>query len=198
MYVVVGLGNPGRKYEGTRHNAGHMVVEELARRSGGRLANHQQTQTHHLSARVGAAPGREGEQIILAECNTEMNVSGGPISLLLKYYGCPPERLIVVHDDMDLPFGTIRLKRGGGDGGHNGLKSTAAALGTKNYMRVRFGIGHPGTPEHRGNVVNWVLGRPTGKDAKALPLLISDAADAVEAVLTDGFDRAQNTVNARG
>ena len=141
MYAIVGLGNPGAQYEKTRHNIGHMVVAELASRVGGALRAHRATRTHQLTAFLGA-PGA-GERVVLGTCDSFMNLSGSPVVSLLDYYDISPENLIVIHDDLDLPFGTLKLKRGGGEGGHNGLKSISQHLGTRDYIRLRFGIGRP-------------------------------------------------------
>ncbi|MGO1715617.1 MAG: aminoacyl-tRNA hydrolase, partial [Ancrocorticia populi] len=117
MYAVIGLGNPGEKYARTRHNAGHMLIDVMAERAEGSLKAHRASGTHALGARMGE------ERVILATCDSYMNTSGGPVKKLLDYYKVAPENLIVIHDDLDLPFGTVKLKRGGGEGGHNGLKS---------------------------------------------------------------------------
>ncbi|MDK7271174.1 aminoacyl-tRNA hydrolase [Actinotignum schaalii] len=184
MYAVVGLGNPGATYAGTRHNCGYMVVAELAARCGGQLRSHGATQTNQLSARVGVAPGQAGEQVILATCQCYMNTSGGPVSALLRYYDCPVENLIVVHDELDLPFGTLRLKRGGGEGGHNGLKSISQSTGSKDYIRLRFGIGRP---PGRQDPSDFVLRPFSSTERKELDVLIAQAADAVEDVLRNGL-----------
>ncbi len=185
MHAVVGLGNPGAEYENTRHNAGRMVIAELARRAGGTLKAQKATRTHALSAWIGT-PER-GQKAVLATCNTYMNVSGGPVKALLSYFGVAPETLVVIHDELDLPFGTLKLKRGGGEGGHNGLKSISQSLATKDYIRLRFGIGRP---PGRQDPADYVL-RPFPKSDRAeLDLLISRAADAVEDVLLDGLERA--------
>lgn len=185
MYVVVGLGNPGAKYEGTRHNAGHMVIEALAARAGGALAAHKKTNTHQLAARAGY--GADAERVVFATCDSYMNTSGGPVSSLMKYYECPPENLIVVHDELDLPFGTLKLKRGGGEGGHNGLKSISQSLGVKNYIRLRFGIGRP---PGRQDPADYVLRPFSAAEKKDLGVLIERAADAVEEVVRLGLETA--------
>lgn len=140
---VVGLGNPGERYAHTRHNIGHMVIDELVSGVGTKLSLHKQSNTMAASARLTAAPGVSGEQVIFAVSTSFMNTSGTPVSSLMRYFHGTPEHLIVIHDDLDLPFGTLRLKRGGGEGGHNGLRSISASLGTKNYIRMRVGIGRP-------------------------------------------------------
>ncbi|KMY23881.1 aminoacyl-tRNA hydrolase [Actinobaculum suis] len=185
MYVVVGLGNPGPRYVGTRHNIGHDVVECLAQRASGTLSAHRQTRTHQLSVRAGYGP--EAQRVILATLDTYMNTSGGPTAALLRYYDCPPENLIVIHDELDLPHGTLKLKRDGGEGGHNGLKSISQALGTKNYIRLRFGIGRP---PGRQDPADYVLGRFSGAEKKDLGTLIEEAADAAEEVVRNGLETA--------
>ncbi len=187
MYTVLGLGNPGAKYAGNRHNIGHMVIEELVGQIGTSLSTHKQSNTRAASARVGIAPGEPGEQVILAISNSYMNTSGGPTSSLMKYFGCEPANLIVIHDELDLPFGTLRLKRGGGENGHNGLKSISQSLGTKDYIRLRFGVGRP---PGRQDPADYVLSDFSAAERKELPLLISEAADAITDVLTMGLDKA--------
>lgn len=185
MFAVVGLGNPGAQYEKTRHNAGHMVIDELARRVGAKLSARKATRTHALTAFLGA-PG-SGQKAVLATCDSYMNVSGGPVKALLSYFDVAPEELIVIHDDLDLPFGTLKLKRGGGEGGHNGLKSISQSLGSKNYIRLRFGIGRP---PGRQDPADYVLKPFAKSDQGELELLISRAADAVEDVIMTGLDAA--------
>ena len=185
MYASVGLGNPGAQYEKTRHNIGHMVAAELASRAGGTLAAHRATRTHHLTAFFGI-PG-QSERVVLGTCDSFMNLSGSPVVSLLDYYDISPENLIVIHDDLDLPFGTLKLKRGGGEGGHNGLKSISQHLGTRDYIRLRFGIGRP---PGRQDPAAFVL-KPFAKaEAGELPLLIGEAADAVEDVIMSGLEAA--------
>lgn len=193
MYVVVGLGNPGAKYENTKHNVGHMVVGECARRFGASLSGQRATHTHGFSTRVGVGPGKPGEQVIFATCDSYMNTSGGPVKALLSYYDVPAENLIVIHDDLDLPFETLKLKRGGGEGGHNGLKSITQALGTKNYIRMRCGIGRPPGSQ---DPADYVL-RPFAPAVRnELELQINRASDAVEDVITRGLDAAQLTLHS--
>lgn len=192
MYAVFGLGNPGPQYEATRHNIGQQVVQLLARRQGDSLALHKQTNTRATSIRIGAAPGTLGEQVVLGISTGFMNVSGGPTSALLSYYKVPPENLIVVHDELDLPFGTLRLKRGGGEGGHNGLRSISASLKTKDYIRLRFGIGRP---PGRQDPADFVLSTFSKAENKELDLLIDEAADAITWVLLEGLAKAQRRLH---
>lgn len=184
MFAVVGLGNPGPRYEATRHNIGQHVVHLLAHRAGTSLSAHKQSNTQAASLRVGAPPG---ERVILGISNGYMNTSGGPVSSLLSYFKVEPENLIVVHDELDLPFGTLKLKRGGGAGGHNGLKDISKSLGTQDFIRLRFGIGRP---PGRQNPADYVLSDFSSTERKTLDTLIDEAADAVEDVLALGLDKA--------
>ena len=188
MYVVVGLGNPGAQYADTRHNVGHMVVDVLAGRIGGTLSAHRASGTHAMSARIGVAPGNPGEQVILGVSDSYMNTSGGPVKALMGYFSVPPENLIVIHDDLDLPFGTLKLKRGGGEGGHNGLKSITQALGTQQYVRMRCGIGRP---PGRQDPADYVLKPFSSAERSELGIIVAEAADAVEDVLLRGLEAAQ-------
>jgi PTH1 family peptidyl-tRNA hydrolase len=183
-YLVVGLGNPGPRYEGTRHNAGALVVDVLAGRIGGRLKAHK-ARAEVLEGRLAAVP------VVLARPRSFMNESGGPVAGLVRFYKVPLERLVVVHDDLDLPFGALRLKRGGGDGGHNGLRSISSALG-RDYLRVRVGIGRP---PGRQDPADFVLRDFSSAERKELDYLFDRAGDAVEALLSDGLEAAQNRFN---
>ncbi len=184
-FLVVGLGNPGPRYEATRHNAGFLVVDLLADRIGGRFKTHKAS-----GGRVDAIEGRlAGVPVVLAKPRSYMNESGGPINQIGRFYKIPVDRVVVVHDELDVPFGTLRLKRGGGDGGHNGLRSTTSALENKDYLRVRFGIGRP---PGRQDPADYVLRDFSAAESKDLGVEIDRAADAVEALLTDGLDAAQN------
>ena len=185
--LVVGLGNPGPEYAETRHNVGVGVVELLgARAGGGRFSTHK--------ANADVLEGRlAGRRAVLAVPRTYMNVSGGPVAGLLRYYGVAAEDLVVVHDDLDLGFGVVRLKRGGGEGGHNGLRSISASIGTKDYLRVRVGIGRP---PGRQDPADFVLKRFSGAERKELEFAVDLAADAAEALLRDGLEPAQNRFHA--
>jgi peptidyl-tRNA hydrolase, PTH1 family len=181
-WLIVGLGNPGPGYAGHRHNAGSMVADVLAARAGARFRAGR--------FRAAVAEGRlAGQPVTLGKPLTYMNLSGGPVAGLSGYYRVPPGRLVVIHDELDLPFGTIRLKRGGGDNGHNGLRSVTAHLGTRDYYRVRIGIGRP---PGRMDPAAYVLRNFAAPEAEELPLLLDRAADAVEALLTSGLAAAQN------
>ena len=186
--LIVGLGNPGPEYERTRHNVGQMVADELASRMGVGFTRH----------RAGAvvATGRlgiGGPRVVLAKSTGYMNVSGRPVSALASFYGVGPEDLVVVHDELDIPFDALRLKRGGGEGGHNGLRDISNATGTKDYLRVRVGVGRP---PGRMDTADYVL-RPFGSaEAKDLPLHLDRAADAVERIIDDGLTAAQNAFHS--
>jgi PTH1 family peptidyl-tRNA hydrolase len=183
VLLVVGLGNPGPGYAGNRHNVGQMVVAELARRIGATFSGHK---ANAAVAEGWVAPG--GPKLILAKPNTYMNVSGGPIAALQKFYKIEPESLVVIHDELDLPFDSLKLKFGGGHGGHNGIRDTIAATGTGDFIRVRVGVGRP---PGRQAAADFVLHDFSSDEKKLLPNLISDAADAVESIANDGLIAAQ-------
>jgi PTH1 family peptidyl-tRNA hydrolase len=185
--LVVGLGNPGPEYAETRHNVGVRVVELLAARAGGGRFSKHKANADVLEGRLA------GRRAVLAVPRTYMNVSGGPVAGLLRYYGVAPTDLVVVHDDLDLGFGVVRLKQGGGEGGHNGLRSISASIGTKDYLRVRFGIGRP---PGRQDPADFVLKRFSGAERKELEFAVDLAADAAEALLRDGLEPAQNRFHA--
>ena len=182
--LVVGLGNPGERYAATRHNIGHMVVNELAYRNGERFKAHK-AQAAVAEFRLGIG----GPKVVLAKPATYMNLSGKPVAALLKFFKIGPENLIVVHDELDIDFDTIRLKRGGGEGGHNGLKSISQALGTKDYLRVRAGIGRP---PGRMAPADYVLRPFSSTEQKTLALHIDRLADAVESLIENGLTATQN------
>ncbi|GAA2251240.1 aminoacyl-tRNA hydrolase [Actinomadura luteofluorescens] len=186
LWLVVGLGNPGPSYAKNRHNAGFMVLDVLAARAGGRFKSHR--------ARADVLEGRlAGTRVVLAKPRTFMNESGGPVKGLRDFYKVPVERVVVVHDELDIPFGAVRLKQGGGDNGHNGLRSVTRSLGAKEYPRVRFGVGRP---PGRMDAAAFVLKDFSATERKELDLEIDRAADAVEALLTDGLAAAQNAFHA--
>ncbi|MEE1938508.1 aminoacyl-tRNA hydrolase [Streptomyces sp. TRM 70361] len=189
-WLVVGLGNPGPEYAANRHNAGFMVADLLAGRMGGRFRAHR-SRAQVLEGRLGV-PGAGSRRVVLAKPMSFMNLSGGPVTALRDFYKVPPDRLVVVHDELDLDYGTLRLKRGGGDNGHNGLKSLSKALGP-DYHRVRFGIGRP---PGRMPVADFVLKDFSAAERKELDYLVDRAADAVECLVLDGLERAQNTYNS--
>ena len=183
--LVVGLGNPGPRYAATRHNAGFFVVDLIAERMSAKFKAHK--------AHADVVEGRlAGIPVVLAKPRSFMNESGGPVAGLARFYKVPVEQLIVVHDELDLPFETLRIKRGGGEGGHNGLKSIAAALGSVEFARVRFGVGRP---PGRQDPADYVLREFAAAERKELPYLIDRAADAVEAIVSKGLEAAQNEFN---
>lgn len=187
-WLVVGLGNPGPGYANHRHNVGQMVLDELASRIGATFKKHK---TPAQVAEGFLRPG--GPKLVLAKSNSYMNTSGGPVAALLKFYSLPLERLIVVHDELDIPFDTVKLKSGGGHGGHNGLRDIAKAAGSPDYVRVRVGVGRP---PGRQDPADFVLQGFSSTERSVLPNLLSDAADAVELVITDGLLAAQQKVHA--
>lgn len=188
-WLVVGLGNPGPEYARTRHNVGQMVLDELAARLGGGFSAHK-ARAQVLEARL--RPG--GPRLVLAKPLTYMNLSGGPVAGLARFYDIPPERVVAVHDEIDIPFAALKLKTGGGEGGHNGLRDMSKALGTKEYHRVRVGVGRP---PGRMDAASYVLKPFSSPEAKELPLLLDDAADAVEILVEQGLLEAQQKYHAR-
>jgi PTH1 family peptidyl-tRNA hydrolase len=184
-YLLVGLGNPGPRYAATRHNAGFFVVDLLAERLGGKFKAHK-GRADVLEGRLAGAP------VVLAKPRSYMNESGGPVVSVARFFKVPVERIVVVHDELDLPYGALRLKQGGGEGGHNGLRSVSSALGSKDYLRVRFGIGRP---PGRQDPAEFVLREFTAAERKDLAVHVDRAADATEALLANGLEAAQNTYN---
>jgi PTH1 family peptidyl-tRNA hydrolase len=185
--IVVGLGNPGAEYESTRHNAGARVVDVLLERSGGTFKRHK---SGCLVAEVTLA----GQRAVLARPISYMNESGGPVGRLVRWYKTRPADLVVAHDELDIPFGEVRVKAGGGTAGHNGLGSLVSHLGTKDFVRVRVGVGRP---RGRDGAVGHVLNGFSGSERKELPEILDRAADAVERILEAGIERAMNEVNTR-
>ena len=186
MWLVVGLGNPGPRYAGNRHNVGAMVVEELVSRTGSALKQHK-SRAALSQNRIHDGVGL-GVPLVLAIPTSYMNDSGGPVSSLMRFFSADVDHLVVVHDELDLPVGVVRLKRGGGEGGHNGLRSISSSLGTQDYLRVRVGIGRP---PGRMDPADFVLRDFSAAERKELPFLIAEAADAVETVVRDGLVLAQ-------
>lgn len=187
--LVVGLGNPGPKYAANRHNVGFMVADVLSGRVGARFSVSRKARAEVSEARLGVG----GPRLVLVKPLTFMNLSGEAVGPLAKYFGIEPESVIAVHDELDLPYGQLRLKRGGGEGGHNGLRSLSKTLGSKDYVRVRFGIGRP---PGRQEAADYVLKDFAKAERAELDLNLELAADAVEAVITKGLEAAQNTYNA--
>jgi PTH1 family peptidyl-tRNA hydrolase len=185
-WLVVGLGNPGPEYAANRHNAGFMVLDELAARAGGRFKTHR--------SRAEVLEGRlAGVSAVLAKPLSFMNLSGGPVKALTDFYKIDPAHVIVVHDELDIPYGALRIKLGGGDNGHNGLRSMTKSLATKDYLRVRFGIGRP---PGRMDAASYVLKDFATAERKDLPFLVDRAADAVESLIKVGLEPTQNTFHA--
>jgi PTH1 family peptidyl-tRNA hydrolase len=182
-WLVVGLGNPGPGYAANRHNVGQMVVDVLAARAGASFKRHR---SNAMIAEGRTTP--MGPRFVFAKPLTFMNVSGTPVAALARFYKLPAERVIVVHDELDIPFDTVRLKIGGGPGGHNGIKSVAVNLSTPEFVRVRVGIGRP---PGRQDAADFVLKDFSAAERKALPVLLEEAADAVELVASSGLEVAQ-------
>jgi PTH1 family peptidyl-tRNA hydrolase len=185
--LVVGLGNPGANYAQTRHNLGYLVTDILAARVGSKFKAHKRSGAEIATGRLG------GRSVVLAKPRTYMNDSGRQVGPLARFYSVAPSDVIVIHDDLDLNFGRIRLKLGGGEGGHNGLRSVVAALGTKNFARVRIGIGRP--PGRQDPAV-FVLQDFTAAERAEVPTICEQAADATELLIELGLEPAQNVVHA--
>ncbi len=186
-FLVVGLGNPGPRYASTRHNIGFMVADVLAGRMGGAFKAHKRSGAEVLTGRLAHRP------VVLAKPRVYMNESGRQVGPLAKFYSVRPADVIVIHDDLDIDFGRVRLKTGGGEGGHNGLRSIAAALGTKEFQRVRIGIGRP---PGRKDPAAFVLEPFTSAERGEVPTLCELAADATELLIGAGLEAAQNQVHA--
>ncbi|CAM4157272.1 aminoacyl-tRNA hydrolase [Kibdelosporangium persicum] len=184
--VVVGLGNPGPRYAANRHNVGAMVLDELGDRVGGKFKAHKGL-ADVLEGRLGP------RRAVLMKPRSFMNVSGGPVSGVAKFFKVQPADIVVLYDELDLPFGTVRLKLGGGENGHNGLRSISKSLGTKDYHRIRVGIGRP---PGRMDPADYVLKDFSAIERKELPFILDRAADATEALITHGLEAAQNTFHA--
>ena len=203
-WLIVGLGNPGPSYSSHRHNVGAMVVDELAARTGANLRTHK-GRAVWADVRLSAPPGlpqcgmaaaapADASRAVIAKPLSFMNESGGPVAGLLAFYKVPVENLIVIHDELDIPFAEVRLKLGGGEGGHNGLRSVTKSVGTRDYLRVRVGIGRP---PGRMDPADYVLHTFSSNERSDLPLLIGDAADAVERLVSGGLVAAQQQWHSR-
>jgi peptidyl-tRNA hydrolase, PTH1 family len=184
-WLVVGLGNPGREYAGNRHNVGFMVAELLAGRVSGRFGRAKRVSAEVAEGRLGFG----GPKLILVKPLTFMNLSGAPVVALAQFFKVPVEHVVAVHDELDVPYGQVRVKRGGGEGGHNGLRSMSKSLGSKEYARVRFGIGRP---PGRQDPADYVLSDFAATERKELEFLVDRTADVVEAVVLEGVEWAQN------
>jgi peptidyl-tRNA hydrolase, PTH1 family len=186
VWLVVGLGNPGPGYSGNRHNLGYLVVDLLAERMGARFKAHKKSRSDIVEGRLG------GRRVVLAKPRSYMNDSGGAVSALRDFFNVDLDRLVAIHDELDLPFGALRLKLGGGDNGHNGLKSLRRSLSSGEFNRVRLGIGRP---PGRMDAAAFVLRDFAAAERKDLDYHVDRAADAVEALVTGGLERAQNSFN---
>lgn len=185
--LVVGLGNPGPAYAKNRHNVGFMVADILAARIGSAFKVHKKSGAEVITGRLA------GASVVLAKPRCYMNESGRQVGPLAKFYSVPPGRIVVIHDELDIDFGRIRLKIGGGEGGHNGLRSVASALGSKDFQRVRIGVGRP---PGRKDPAAFVLEAFTAAERTELPTICEQAADATELLIAQGLEPAQNTVHA--
>lgn len=196
VWLVVGLGNPGPAYAFHRHNLGFMVADELARRAGAGFTAPRGMRADVCQTRVTAlgmgAVGADAQQVVLLKPRTYMNDSGAAVAKASAYYGVKPAEVVAVHDELDLDFGRLRLKRGGGDNGHNGLKSLRSSLGTGDFLRVRIGIGRP---PGRQATADFVLTSFPASLREEVALEVDRAADAVEALILRGLEAAQNTFN---
>lgn len=195
FWLIAGLGNPGKKYEDTRHNTGFMTADVLAERWSVAFSDHKGLAM--LGKGVMTLEGRS-IKFFLAKPLTFMNNSGNAVASISSYYQIEPDHIVVIHDDMDLDFGRIKVKSGGSAGGHNGIKSIDRSLGTPQYARVRMGVGHA----HRGanahnNTIDWVLGGFGPEQRKQLPDFLSDGADATESLIVRGLSATQEQFNGR-
>ena len=189
-WLVVGLGNPGSEYAKNRHNVGFMVADLLAGRLGAKFSRHRRAVAQVAEARLGL--GTDAPRLVLVKPMTYMNLSGGPVAALRQFYKVPLTQVVAVHDELDIPYGQLRLKLGGGEGGHNGLRSLSGSLGAKDYLRVRFGIGRP---PGRQDAADFVLKEFSAAERKDLGFHLDRAADAVEALIGHGLEVAQNAYN---
>ncbi|KQU46684.1 peptidyl-tRNA hydrolase [Rhodococcus sp. Leaf278] len=186
--LIVGLGNPGPQYEKTRHNVGFMVADALAGRIGGAFSSHKKSNSDIVQARLGR------RSVVIAKPRTFMNVSGQPVAALARFFSIDAANIVVVHDELDIDFGALRLKLGGGEGGHNGLRSISQHLSTKDYLRVRVGVGRP---PGRMDPASFVLKPFSAAERKDLGVVVEEAADAAELLLSAGLEAAQNRVHPR-
>ncbi len=184
-WLVAGLGNPGREYAANRHNVGFLVADLIAQRIGGRFGRPKRVVAEAAEGRLGFG----GPKLIVVKPLTFMNLSGAPVVALAQFFKVPVDNIVAVHDELDVPYGQIRVKRGGGEGGHNGLRSMSKSLGSKEYVRVRFGIGRP---PGRQDPADYVLSDFSGVERKELEFLVDRAADVVEAVVLEGVEWTQN------
>ncbi|MBY4226196.1 aminoacyl-tRNA hydrolase [Rhodococcus fascians] len=186
--LIVGLGNPGPQYDKTRHNVGFMVADALAGRVGSSFSSHKKSNSDIVQARL------DGRSVVVAKPRTFMNLSGQPVAALARFFSVDPANIVVVHDELDIDFGALRLKLGGGEGGHNGLRSISQHLSTKDYLRVRVGVGRP---PGRMDPASFVLKPFSTPERKDIGVVIEEAADAAELLLKVGLEAAQNRVHPR-
>ena len=189
-WLVVGLGNPGDEYAATRHNVGQMVIDHLAKRHNVKLSTHK-SRTDIAAYKLGV--GVDAHSIILAKSKSYMNESGGPVKALASFYSVAPDKIIVLHDELDIPYAAIRAKVAGGDNGHNGLKSLTSSFGTADYFRVRLGIGRPMGQQDPGD---FVLKQFSKEEKKTLDEFIDRGADCVEFLIEKGLDLTQSKFNS--
>lgn len=192
VWLVVGLGNPGPTYAGHRHNIGYMVTDELARRMGSGFRAHKSGRADVVEGRL-TPPGVPGPRVVLARPRCYMNEVGGPVKALATFYKVAPAQVVAIHDELDIPFDTMRVKLGGGDNGHNGLKSMRSSFGTGDFHRVRVGIGRP---PGRQEVADFVLSDYSSAERKVLPFVVDTAADAVETLVAEGLEKTQQRFNS--
>lgn len=192
VWLVVGLGNPGPSYSGHRHNIGYMVTDELARRMGSGFRAHKSGRADVVEGRL-TPPGVPGPRVVLARPRCYMNEVGGPVKALATFYKVAPAQVVAIHDELDIPFDTMRVKLGGGDNGHNGLKSMRSSFGTGDFHRVRVGIGRP---PGRQEVADFVLSDYSSAERKVLPFVVDTAADAVETLVAEGLEKTQQRFNS--
>lgn len=185
-WLLVGLGNPGAKYESTRHNMGFLAVDKLAEKEGFKF-NKLRFKAWTATVELG------GEKVMVMKPQTYMNLSGESVGQAARFYKIPPERVLVISDDIALPAGKLRIRGGGSAGGHNGLKNIIAHLGSDCFPRIKVGVGMPDHADH--DIVDWVIGRPMGAEQKPLMEALDRAVDAVPVVIRDGVDKAQNLFN---
>lgn len=192
VWLVVGLGNPGPAYAGHRHNIGYLVNDVLAERMGSGFRAHKSGRADVVEGRLGPL-GPDTPRVVLARPRSYMNEVGGPVKALATFYKVAPERIVAIHDELDIGFGTLRVKLGGGDNGHNGLRSMRSSLGTGDFFRVRCGIGRP---PGRQDVADFVLSNYSTTERKELAFQTVEAADAVESLIAEGLERTQQQFNS--
>lgn len=188
-WLIVGLGNPGPNYQHNRHNVGHMVLDHISQRSGLKFKSHRSNAMVTEFKVVSATP----VGVVLAKPNSYMNLSGGPVAALSKYFSIPASRIVVIHDELDLPFEALKIKTGGGHAGHNGLRDIISALGTNEFHRLRVGIGRPPGEQ---NVADFVLHDYSTNEKKQLSLQLELAADAVQVVVSEGITVAMQKLHS--